>query len=101
MSIQKLKYFLNFQFDIVFTSELRRAYLTADIIMEVAFGPDQCKWPKIKKSIKLIERHYGALTGKNKAQMVREYGEEQVNYIVYNSVLFSIKTSFIVLISIS
>ncbi len=62
----------------VYTSELKRAYNTANIVLEVAFFDDKSKWPSIQKSINLIERHYGALTGKNKAQMVREYGEEQV-----------------------
>lgn len=67
-----------YEFDMVYTSELKRAYNTANIVLEVAFGEDKSKWPSIHKSINLIERHYGALTGKNKAQMVREYGEEQV-----------------------
>ncbi len=66
------------QFDIVFTSVLKRAYRTVDIILRKAFGDDESKWPEVRKSIELIERHYGALTGKNKAQMVKEYGEKQV-----------------------
>ena len=69
-----------YTFDAVYTSELMRAYRTANIIMEVAFGTDKTKWPPIYKSAKLIERHYGALTGKNKAEMVRDYGEEQVRF---------------------
>ena len=66
------------QFDIVYTSVLKRAYRTADIILRKVYGDDESSWPEVRKSIKLIERHYGALTGKNKAQMVKEYGEAQV-----------------------
>ena len=75
-----------YTFDAVYTSELMRAYRSANILMEVAFGTDKSKWPPIYKSAKLIERHYGALTGKNKAQMVREYGEEQVSCLYFNPV---------------
>ena len=68
----------------MFTSELQRAYRTADIVLQTAFGDDKSQWPEIRRSLQLIERHYGALTGKNKAQMVREYGEEQVRIPYYD-----------------
>lgn len=66
------------QFDIVFTSELKRAYRTTDIVLQTAFDDDKSKWPEVRKSLQLIERHYGELTGRNKAQMVKEHGAKQV-----------------------
>jgi bisphosphoglycerate-dependent phosphoglycerate mutase len=60
---------------------LKRAYTTADIILRKVYGDDESSWPEVRRSIALIERHYGALTGKNKAQMVKEYGEAQVGLV--------------------
>lgn len=62
-----------FIFDIVFTSVLKRATDTTDILLkEMGF-----KVP-VKYSWRLNERHYGALQGLNKAEMAAKYGEEQV-----------------------
>ena len=63
-----------FAFDVVFTSVLKRALDTTDIVL------DGMKLKKIKvhKSWRLNERHYGALQGLNKAEMAAKYGEEQV-----------------------
>ena len=62
-----------FTFDIVFTSVLKRATDTTDIMLrEMGLKvPVEYAW-------RLNERHYGALQGLNKAEMAAKYGEEQV-----------------------
>lgn len=59
--------------DILHTSLLRRAIQTANLAL------DQCDrhWIPVKRSWRLNERHYGALQGKDKAQTLAQYGEEQ------------------------
>ncbi len=59
--------------DVVHTSLLRRAIRTAQIALDVA---DRL-WIPVRRSWRLNERHYGALQGKNKAQIRERYGEEQ------------------------
>ncbi|MDR1151246.1 MAG: phosphoglyceromutase [Bifidobacteriaceae bacterium] len=59
--------------DILHTSLLRRAITTANIALDAA----GLHWIPVKRSWRLNERHYGALQGKNKAQTLAEYGEEQ------------------------
>lgn len=63
-----------FEFDVAFTSVLKRAIRTLWIILDVM---DQM-WIPTYKSWRLNERHYGALQGLNKAEMAEKYGEEQV-----------------------
>jgi 2,3-bisphosphoglycerate-dependent phosphoglycerate mutase len=71
---------LNIKFDIVFTSELKRAQETAKIILKKL---DQ--WNhlygegKIITDIKLNERDYGDLTGLNKKETADKFGEDQVH----------------------
>ena len=68
--------FLNesrYNFDIVFTSVLKRATDTTDIVLK-----EMKIKPKIEKSWRLNERHYGTLQGLNKAEMAAKYGDEQV-----------------------
>ncbi len=60
-------------FDIAFTSYLKRANDTLDYIL-AELGQ---KMP-IKKSWRLNERHYGALQGLNKDETRAKYGHEQV-----------------------
>ncbi|HET9272748.1 MAG TPA: 2,3-diphosphoglycerate-dependent phosphoglycerate mutase [Methyloceanibacter sp.] len=63
------------QFDHCFTSVLKRAIHTLWIVLDeldLAWLPVSCTW-------RLNERHYGALQGRNKDQMRREVGEEQVH----------------------
>ena len=62
-------------FDTVFTSTLKRAVTTANIIL--SHCSDQPKTPLIQ-NWQLNERHYGALTGLNKAEMAEIHGKEQV-----------------------
>src|SRR6478735_2833706 len=59
--------------DILYTSVLTRAIQTANLALEVA---DRL-WLPVKRSWRLNERHYGALQGKDKAQTLAEFGEEQ------------------------
>ena len=59
--------------DILHTSVLSRAIQTADIALDAA---DRL-WIPVKRSWRLNERHYGALQGKNKAETLEQFGEEQ------------------------
>ncbi|QPZ37381.1 phosphoglyceromutase [Paramicrobacterium chengjingii] len=59
--------------DVLYTSVLTRAIQTANIALDRA---DRA-WLPVKRSWRLNERHYGALQGKDKAQTLEEYGEEQ------------------------
>lgn len=63
-----------FRFSMVFTSMLRRATKTA---MISCMESENFSMP-IVNSWRLNERHYGALQGVSKREMVRKYGEEQV-----------------------
>ncbi|HSM96998.1 MAG TPA: 2,3-diphosphoglycerate-dependent phosphoglycerate mutase [Rhizomicrobium sp.] len=63
-----------FQFDLTYTSVLRRAIHTLDLALEEM---DQM-WLPVEKDWRLNERHYGALQGKNKKEAVEKFGEEQV-----------------------
>ncbi len=60
---------------VVFTSVLKRAIRTAFIACDVL---DRL-WIPTTKDWRLNERHYGALTGLNKAETAEQYGEEQVH----------------------
>ena len=68
----KLLQELNINFDICFTSYLKRAINTLEIVLEV-LG----KGSEYTKAWELNERHYGALTGLNKAETKKKLGEEQ------------------------
>jgi 2,3-bisphosphoglycerate-dependent phosphoglycerate mutase len=59
--------------EVVHTSVLRRAIRTAEITLTNA----DRHWIPVRRSWRLNERHYGALQGKNKAQVRDEFGEEQ------------------------
>lgn len=59
--------------DVLFTSVLSRAIQTANLALESA----DRMWIPVKRSWRLNERHYGALQGKNKAETLEEFGEEQ------------------------
>ncbi|XP_053318813.1 phosphoglycerate mutase 2 [Spea bombifrons] len=62
------------QFDICYTSVLKRAVRTLWYILD---GTDQM-WVPVVRSWRLNERHYGGLTGLNKAETAEKHGEEQV-----------------------
>jgi 2,3-bisphosphoglycerate-dependent phosphoglycerate mutase len=59
--------------EVLHTSLLRRAIRTAEITLTHA----DRHWIPVRRSWRLNERHYGALQGKNKAQVREEFGEEQ------------------------
>ena len=63
-----------FDFDIAFTSVLKRAIRTLWIVLDEM----DLMWLPVERSWKLNERHYGALQGLNKAQTVAKHGAEQV-----------------------
>lgn len=62
------------KFDVAHTSVLKRANLTLESILKES---DQSGIP-IQKTWRLNERHYGGLTGMDKAETAKKYGEEQV-----------------------
>ena len=59
--------------DLLFTSMLRRAIMTANLALDAA----DRHWIPVERNWRLNERHYGALQGKNKKEIRDEYGEEQ------------------------
>ncbi len=64
---------LGYIFDVAYTSLLKRAQDTLNIILkELDLNIE------INKTYKLNERHYGALQGLNKDETRKKYGEEQV-----------------------
>jgi 2,3-bisphosphoglycerate-dependent phosphoglycerate mutase len=63
-----------YRFDLAFTSVLKRAIKTLDIVLDEM---DQL-WIPVTKHWRLNERHYGALQGLNKAETAAKHGEDQV-----------------------
>jgi len=65
---------LNIEFDAYFTSQLKRAINSLNIILGILNKPSV----KINKAWELNERHYGGLTGLNKDDTIKKYGNKQV-----------------------
>ncbi len=63
-----------FEFDIAYTSVLKRAIRTLWITLDEM----DLMWIPVYRSWRLNERHYGALQGLNKAETAKKHGEEQV-----------------------
>ena len=63
-----------FTFDVSFTSVLKRANRTLEIVLKEM----NLNIP-VNYSYRLNERHYGALQGLNKDEMRKKFGEEQVH----------------------
>jgi len=63
-----------FDFDVCYTSYLKRAMHTLNHILEEM----DREWLPVNKTWKLNERHYGTLQGLNKSETAEKYGEEQV-----------------------
>ncbi len=63
-----------YDFDLAFTSVLKRAIKTLWIVLE---DMDRM-WIPTQKSWRLNERHYGALQGLNKAETAAKFGDAQV-----------------------
>ncbi len=63
-----------YDFDVAYTSVLRRAVQTLGIIQ----GVMDLDWIPVVRAWQLNERHYGSLQGLNKAETAAQFGEEQV-----------------------
>lgn len=63
-----------YAFDVAFTSVLKRANKTLNIVLEEL----DALWLPVEHSWRLNERHYGALQGLNKAETAAKFGDEQV-----------------------
>ncbi len=63
-----------FEFDLVYTSVLKRAIRT----MWLALDELDQMWLPVIRDWRLNERHYGGLQGLNKAETAEKHGEEQV-----------------------
>jgi 2,3-bisphosphoglycerate-dependent phosphoglycerate mutase len=63
-----------FKFKFAYTSFLKRAIKTLNIVLEEM----DMLWIPVEKTWRLNEKHYGTLQGLNKAEMVDKYGEKQV-----------------------
>jgi len=62
------------RFDVGYTSRLKRAQETLDIVLQITGQEDL----QVHRCWRLNERMYGALTGLNKKETVAKYGDEQV-----------------------
>jgi 2,3-bisphosphoglycerate-dependent phosphoglycerate mutase len=74
MSAGKLLKAEGWDFDLCFTSVLKRAIHTLWYTLDEM----DRTWLPVIKDYRLNERHYGALQGLNKADMAKKFGEEQV-----------------------
>ncbi|XBC44137.1 MAG: 2,3-diphosphoglycerate-dependent phosphoglycerate mutase [Buchnera aphidicola (Schlechtendalia peitan)] len=70
----KLLELKKFSFDCAYTSVLKRSIHTMWTIIKYL----NLSWIPIKKSWHLNERHYGALQGLNKDDVIKKYGNNQV-----------------------
>lgn len=64
-----------YRFDVAYTSALKRAQRTLDIVLDVIGRKDM---PVVADKA-LNERHYGDLQGLNKAETAEKFGKEQVH----------------------
>ena len=63
-----------YQFDIAYTSVLRRSIRTLWIVLDEM----DLMWIPVERTWRLNERHYGALQGLNKAETAQKFGTERV-----------------------
>jgi len=66
---------LGFEFDVAYTSVLKRAIRTLWHMLDQM----DLMWIPVIRDWRLNERHYGALQGLNKAETAAKYGDEQVH----------------------
>ena len=66
---------LEYEFDVAYTSVLKRAIRTLWIMLDEL----DRMWIPVVRDWRLNERHYGALQGLNKAETAAKYGDEQVH----------------------
>ena len=64
-----------YEFDVAYTSVLKRAIKTLWIVLEEM----DLEWLPVIRAWQLNERHYGDLQGLNKAETAKKFGEEQVH----------------------
>jgi 2,3-bisphosphoglycerate-dependent phosphoglycerate mutase len=74
MSAGKLLKAEGYEFDLCYTSVLKRAIHTLWYALDEMDRP----WLPVHKHWRLNERHYGALQGLNKGETAKQYGDEQV-----------------------
>jgi 2,3-bisphosphoglycerate-dependent phosphoglycerate mutase len=74
MSAGKLLKAEGYEFDIAYTSVLKRAIHTLNLCLDEM----ERSWLPVVKDWRLNERHYGGLQGLNKADMAKQFGDEQV-----------------------
>jgi 2,3-bisphosphoglycerate-dependent phosphoglycerate mutase len=74
MSAGKLLKAEGWDFDIAYTSMLKRAIHTLWYVLDEMDRP----WLPVGKHWRLNERHYGALQGLNKGETAKQYGDDQV-----------------------
>jgi 2,3-bisphosphoglycerate-dependent phosphoglycerate mutase len=75
ISAGKLLHELGYDFNIAYTSVLKRAIRTLWLILDEM----DRMWIPVVRDWRLNERHYGALQGLNKAETAAKYGDEQVH----------------------
>ena len=75
ISAGKLFNELGYDFDIAYTSVLKRAIRTLWLILDEM----DRMWIPVIRDWRLNERHYGALQGLNKAETAAKYGNDQVH----------------------
>lgn len=63
-----------FSFDKAYTSYLKRAVKTLNIVLDEM----DLDWIPVEKTWRLNEKHYGMLQGLNKAETAEKYGDDQV-----------------------
>lgn len=63
-----------FSFDKAYTSYLKRAVKTLNIVLDEM----DLDWIPVEKTWRLNEKSYGTLQGLNKAETAEKYGEDQV-----------------------
>ena len=68
---------LNIEIEYFYTSYQKRAIETLNLILNTI----RIKNDKVIKAWQLNERHYGALTGLNKDEMKKKYGEDKIHEI--------------------
>ena len=66
---------LGYEFDVAYTSVLKRALRTLWLMLDEM----DRMWIPVIRDYRLNERHYGALQGLNKAETAAKYGDEQVH----------------------
>lgn len=64
-----------FHFEKAFTSYLKRAIKTLNIVLDQM----DLDWIPVEKTWRLNEKHYGVLQGMNKAETAKKFGDEQVH----------------------